>query len=152
MTLLQLTRISTPTLLLLTLLSHTSPSSPIVSRKPPYRNHGASILRRCRRSPNGGARGGLLRVDLHLHDGGHVGRAADAGGNLSARSGGEDVPAIVDGEVGGRVHRDDAHRGAQGAFLCVQAGTISPRLFVVEACPCVLDNTNGRPLVGVELV
>lgn len=92
--------------------------------RPPRRNHGARILRRCRGSPDGGSRDGLLRDDLYLRDRGHVGRAADAGGNLGARPGGEDLPATFDGEVGGRIHRDDAHRGAQGA--CVQTGMDFP--------------------------
>lgn len=91
--------------------------------RPPYRNHGACILRRCRGYPNGGARGGLLRDDVHLHDGGHVGWAADAGGNLRARSGSEDLPATFNGEVRGRIHRDDAHRGAQGVRVCVYVKT-----------------------------
>lgn len=76
------------------------------------RSHGACILRRCWGPFGGGSSDGLFRVDLGLHDGDHVGRPPVAGSDGGARAGGQDVPAIVDGQVGGGIHRDDAHRGA----------------------------------------
>lgn len=75
------------------------------------RRHGARLLRRCW---GAAARPGdrVFRLAIGIHDGHHVARPQDAGSDVGSRAGGDNLPTIVDGEVGGRLHSDDAHRRA----------------------------------------